>query len=52
MDDTNELLDQGDEEALSFDISDTVLEAAAEEIKYKAGSQTISFCSGLDTCPS
>jgi hypothetical protein len=42
----------GEEEALNFDISDTALEAAAGEIKYKAGSQTISFCSGIDTCPS
>jgi hypothetical protein len=46
MDDTTELLDQSDEEVLSFDISDTALKAAAGEIKYKAGSQTISFCSG------
>jgi len=30
----------------------TALEAAAGEIKHKAGSQTISFCSGIDTCPS
>jgi hypothetical protein len=41
-----------DEEAPNFDISDTALEAAAGEIKHKAGSQTISFCSGIDTCPS
>jgi hypothetical protein len=49
---STELRDQRDEEALNFDISDTVLEAAAGEIKHKAGSQTISFCSGIDTCPS
>ena len=52
MHDTNERDDQSDEEALSFDISDVALEAAAAEIKYKAGSQSISFCSGIDTCPS
>jgi hypothetical protein len=52
MSDTTKRHDQSDEEALSFDISDTALEAAAAEIKYKAGSQTVSFCSGLFTCPS
>jgi len=51
-DTSTERRDQGDEEALNFDISDTALEAAAAEIKHKAGSQTISFCSGIDTCPS
>ena len=52
MNDMIERHDQSDEETPSFDISDTALEAAAAEIKYKAGSQTISFCSGIDTCPS
>jgi len=52
MNDTTKRHDQSDEKALSFDISDTALEAAAAETKYKTGSQTISFCSGLDTCPS
>jgi hypothetical protein len=51
-DTSTERHDQSDEEALNFDISDTALEAAAGEIKHKAGSQTISFCSGIDTCPS
>ena len=44
--------EQSGDEALNFDISDTAPEAAAGETKYKAGSQTISFCSGIDTCPS
>jgi hypothetical protein len=52
MNSTIERHDQNDEEALSFDVSDTALEAAAEEVKYKASNQTISFCSGIDTCPS
>ncbi len=43
--------EQSGEEALNFDISDTALEAAAGETKYKAASQTVAFCSGLDTCP-
>jgi hypothetical protein len=49
---STERRDQSDEEAPNFDICDAALEAAAGEIKYKAGSQTISFCSGIDTCPS
>jgi hypothetical protein len=53
MNDTStERRNQSDEEALNFDISDTALEAEAGEVKHKAGSQTISFCSGIDTCPS
>jgi hypothetical protein len=51
-DTSTERCEQSREEALNFDISDTALEAAAAEIKYKASSQTISFCSGIDTCPS
>jgi len=51
-DTSTERREQSGEEALNFDISDTALEAAAGETKYKAGSQTISFCSGIDTCPS
>jgi hypothetical protein len=51
-DTSTERREQSSEEALNFDISDTALEVAAGEIKYKAGSQTISFCSGIDTCPS
>ena len=51
-DTSTERRDESAEEALNFDISDTALEAAAGEIKHKAGSQTISFCSGIDTCPS
>jgi len=42
---------QIEEETLSHDISDEALEAAAGTPKDKAGSFTISFCSGLDTCP-
>ena len=51
-DTSTERREQCDEEALNFDISDAALEAAAGEIKYKAGNQTVAFCSGIDTCPS
>jgi hypothetical protein len=51
-DTSTERRQQSGEEALNLDISDTALEATANEPKYKAGSQTISFCSGIDTCPS
>lgn len=45
----NEL--QRDEDILTFDVSDEALEAAAGTVKEKAGSMTVAFCSGLDTCP-
>jgi hypothetical protein len=40
-----------EEETLSYDVSDEELEATASAPKDKGGSFTISFCSGLDTCP-
>jgi hypothetical protein len=39
-------------EILSFEVSDEALELAAATQKDKAGSFTLSFCSGLDSCPS
>lgn len=45
-------IDQREEEILTFDVSDEALEAAAGTVKDKAGSVTLSFCSGLDSCPS
>lgn len=44
-------LDRIDEEPLAFEIADAALEAAAGTAKDKAGSLTLAFCSGLDTCP-
>jgi hypothetical protein len=52
MNDTTIGLDQAEEAILSYDFSDEGLEAAACLVKDCPGSQTISFCSGLDTCPS
>jgi hypothetical protein len=49
---TDSTIQQIEEEILSYEVSDEALEAAAGTIKDKAGSFTISFCSGLDTCPS
>jgi len=40
-----------EEEILTFEVSDEALEAAAGTVKEKAGAFTLSFCSGLDTCP-
>jgi hypothetical protein len=40
-----------EEEILIYEASDEELEAAACEMKDKAGAFTLSFCSGLDTCP-
>ena len=48
---TDSTIQQIDEEILSYEVSDEALEAAAGTVKDKAGSFTISFCSGLDTCP-
>jgi hypothetical protein len=39
------------EEDFLIDVSDEALEAAAGSVKEKAGAFTLSFCSGLDTCP-
>ena len=51
MNDTTIGFDQIDEEILTYDVSDDALESAAGVLKDKAGSMTVSFCSGLDTCP-
>jgi len=44
-------VDLTDEINLSYDVSDEALESAAGAVKEKAGAFTLSFCSGLDTCP-
>lgn len=49
MNDTT--IDQIEEEILSYEVSDEALEVAAGSVKDKAGSFTLAFCSGLDTCP-
>jgi hypothetical protein len=41
-------IEQIDEEVLSFEVSDEAIEAAAGSA---AAAFTISFCTGLDTCP-
>jgi hypothetical protein len=40
-----------DETVLRYDVSDEAVEAAACMVREQGGSLTISFCSGLDTCP-
>lgn len=44
-------LDQTDEEIFSYEVSDEALEIAAEAGKDKVGNFTLSFCTGLSTCP-
>jgi hypothetical protein len=44
------IVDQGEEEIL-IDVSDEALEVAAGSAKDKAAAMTVSFCTGLDTCP-
>ena len=48
---TDTTIDQIEVEILCYEVSDEALEAAAGTTKDKAGSFTLSFCSGLDTCP-
>jgi hypothetical protein len=52
MNDATIGLDQVEEVILAYEVSDEALEAAAGTVKDKAGSVTLSFCSGLDSCPS
>jgi hypothetical protein len=44
-------LQQSEEEVLIYSVSDEALETAAAILKERVGSFTLSFCSGLDTCP-
>ncbi len=44
-------IDHDEEALLISEISDEAIEAAASRVADGAGSQTIAFCSGLDTCP-
>jgi len=45
-------LQESKEEVLISRVSDESIEAAAAILKERVGSFTLSFCSGLDTCPS
>jgi len=45
-------VDQREEEILACEVCDESLEAAAGTVTEKAGAFTLSFCSGLDSCPS
>jgi hypothetical protein len=51
MNDSSEI-NLTDEMNFTQDVSDEALEAAAGSVRERAGAFTLSFCSGLDTCPS
>jgi hypothetical protein len=51
MDSQSLSLHESEEEVLVFRICDEALEAAAAILKERVGSFTLSFCSGLDSCP-
>jgi hypothetical protein len=51
MDNQSVGLEESEEEILICRASDEALEAAAAILKERVGSFTLSFCSGLDTCP-
>lgn len=38
-------------EEIGFEYADEAIEAAAGLGQYRAAALTLSFCSGLDTCP-
>jgi hypothetical protein len=40
-----------DEIILTYDVADEALERAACIVREQGGSFTVSFCSGLQTCP-
>lgn len=44
-------LDQTEEDALTYKVSDKALETAAGTGNRKAKAHTKAFCSGLSTCP-
>jgi len=41
-----------EDDILNYEVADEALEASAGIIEGQAKNVTISFCSGLDTCPS
>jgi hypothetical protein len=41
-----------EDDVLKYEVTDEAVEAAAALLEGQAKSVTISFCSGLDTCPS
>ncbi len=48
---TDVMIEKLEEETLPCDVSDEALESAAGTTTDRAGSFTLAFCSGLDTCP-
>jgi septation ring formation regulator EzrA len=45
-------LEDVENDILNYEVADEVAEAAAAILEGQAKNVTISFCSGLDTCPS
>jgi hypothetical protein len=52
MNDTTIGLDLAEEDILAYEVSDEALESAAVFLRVREGSMTVSFCTGLDSCPS
>ncbi|MGB3743788.1 MAG: hypothetical protein WBD11_04525 [Xanthobacteraceae bacterium] len=52
MNNTTVGFDIAEEDILTYEVSDEAIESAACSLRDKPGSATISFCSGLDSCPS
>jgi hypothetical protein len=52
MNNTTVGFDFAEEDILTYEVSDEAIESAACSLRDKPASATISFCSGLDSCPS
>jgi hypothetical protein len=51
MNDLSSSLDHAERDVLNCEISDAALERAAAVAADGIGAVTLSFCTGLDTCP-
>ena len=51
MNETTVRLDQAEEALFALDVTDHALEVAANSGMEARGAYTISFCTGLDSCP-
>jgi hypothetical protein len=49
---SNTPITQTEEEIFTYEVADEALEAAASIMMDKGGNMTVSFCTGLDSCPS
>jgi hypothetical protein len=51
MTETTMSIEQTEEEALAFDVSDEALEASAGTVRETAANYTLGACTGFSVCP-